>query len=79
MSNTNPSIEAKWAQELYESRRLLQFEARQSLACRTKKQKIELVAKWKKKYSPITVNELLRVARNKSAAGEIANWDVDKM
>ena len=72
MSNTNLYIE-----ELRASRKLLQMEVRAALACRTKKQKIALVAKWRKKYSPIFVQELLNVARNKQAAGDILHWDLD--
>ena len=72
MSNTNLYIE-----ELRASRLLLQGEVRAALACRTKKQKIALVAKWRKKYSPIFVQELLNVARNKQAAGDILHWDLD--
>ena len=72
MSNTNLSIE----QQLLESRRWLQGEIKAALACRTKKQKIALVDRWKLQYSPITVKELLNVARNKSAAGDIIHWEL---
>ena len=74
MSNTNPYIE-----ELRASRLLLQSEVRAALACRTKKQKIALVARWKEKYSPIFVQELLNVARNKQAAGDILHWNLDEI
>ena len=72
MSNTNPYIE-----ELRASRLLLQMEVRAALACRTKKQKIALVARWKSQYSPIFVQELLNVARNKKTAGDILHWDLE--
>ena len=72
MSNTNPYIE-----ELRASRLLLQSEVRAALACRTKKQKIALVARWKSQYSPIFVQELLNVARNKKVAGDILHWDLE--
>ena len=72
MSNTNQSIE----QQLRESRIWLQGEIRSALACKTKKQKIALVERWKSQYSPITVQELLNVARNKSAAGDIIHWNL---
>ena len=72
MSNTNLSIE----QQLLDSRRWLQGEIKAALACRTKKQKIALVDRWKSQYSPITVQELLNVARNKSAAGDIIHWEL---
>ena len=74
MSNTNPYIE-----ELRASRLLLQMEVRAALACRTKKQKIALVARWREKYSPIFVQELLNVARNKQAAGDILHWNLDEI
>ena len=64
-------------QRLLETRRGLQFEIRRALACRTKKQKIKLVEEWKVKYSPVYVQELLNVARNKTAAGDILAWDLD--
>lgn len=66
-------------QQLLESRRRLQGEIRAALACRTKKQKIALVQGWKAKYDPIYVQELLNVARNKQAAGDILAWDLEKM
>ena len=65
-------------QRLLETRRGLQLEIRRALACRTKKQKIKLVEEWKVKYSPVYVQELLNVARNKSVAGDILAWDLDK-
>ena len=64
-------------EELRASRRLLQMEVRAALACRTKKSKIALVNRWKEKYSPIFVQELLNVARNKKTAGDILHWDLD--
>jgi hypothetical protein len=75
LSNTNLSIE----QQLRDSRRWLQGEIKAALACRTKKQKIALVDRWKSQYSPITVQELLNVARNKSAAGDIIHWNLDEI
>ena len=71
--------EAVWAAQLRESRLKMKREMQAALSCRTPQQKRDLVARWKSQYSPIAVDEMLRVARNKSAAGEIANWDVEKM
>ena len=45
--------------------------------CKTKRQKIELVERWKAQYDPIYVRELLNVARNKTAAGDILAWDLN--
>ena len=47
-----------------------------ALMCRTPKQKRALVSEWQAKYSPETVRELLGVAKDKKAAGDIANWDL---
>ena len=55
----------------------LQREVRAALACKTKRQKIELVERWKAQYDPIYVRELLNVARNKTAAGDILAWDLN--
>lgn len=66
-------------EQLRRSRLNLQHEVRQALMCKTKRQKIELVQRWKAKYDPIYVQELLNVARNKQAAGDILAWDLDKL
>jgi hypothetical protein len=79
MTPTQIEQEEKWAKELYESRVRLRAEMRAALSCRTKKQKLDLVQRWKSEYSPTSVEEMLRIARNKSTAGEIANWDIDKL
>ena len=79
MTPTQIEQEAKWAKELYESRVKLRDEVRAALACWTKKQKLDLVKRWKSEYSPTSVDTMLRIARNKSTAGEIANWDINKL
>lgn len=66
-------------EQLLQSRRDLQVEVRRALLCKTKAQKIALVEEWRSKYSPIYVQELLNVARNKRAAGDILAWDLEKM
>ena len=66
-------------EQLRASRLWLQGEIRAAMACRTKKSKIALVNRWKSQYSPITVQELLNVARNKTAAGDIINWNLDEI
>ena len=55
----------------------MQFEVREALSCRTKAQKLALVARWREQYDPIYVQELLNVARNKTAAGDILAWDLN--
>jgi len=57
----------------------LQGEIKAAMGCRTKKAKIALVNRWKSQYSPITVQELLNVARNREAAGDIINWNLDEI
>ena len=64
-------------EQLLASRRRLQFEVRAALSCRTKAQKLALVARWREQYDPIYVQELLNVARNKQAAGDILAWDLN--
>ena len=66
-------------EQLRQSRVNLQMEVHAALMCKTKKQKIALVDRWKQQYSPIYVQELLRVARNKDVAGDILKWDLDKL
>ena len=48
------------------------------MLCRTPKQKRALVAEWESKYQTSTVVEMLNVARDKKAAGDIANWDLSR-
>jgi hypothetical protein len=79
MTLTRTEQELVWARQLYESRLKLKGEMRAALLCRTKKEKLDLVKRWKLEYSPTSVNEMLRIAKNKSAAGDIANWDIEKM
>lgn len=71
--------EEAWRKQLRETRLNFKREMQAALACRTAQQKRDLVTRWKSQYLPTTVDEMLRVARNKPAAGEIANWDVEKM
>jgi hypothetical protein len=63
---------------LYETRLRLKTEMRNALLCRTPKQKRALVKEWEAKYNPSTVVEMLSVARDKKAAGDIANWDLSR-
>ena len=66
-------------EQLRASRLWLQGEIKAAMACRTKKAKIALVERWKSQYSHITVQELLNVARNKKAAGDIIHWNLDEI
>jgi hypothetical protein len=37
-----------------------------------------LAAEWQEKYSEIFYKELIRCAKNKSVAGDIVAWNLDK-
>ena len=45
--------------------------------CIYDKEKIELAAKWKRKYPESTYKELIKMAKDPKARAIIANWDVD--
>lgn len=64
-------------EQLRQSRLNLQREIRAALSCRTKQEKLALVASWKSKYSPTYVDQLIRVARNKEVARDILAWDLN--
>jgi hypothetical protein len=64
-------------EQLLADRKRIQVEVRAALMCRTKKEKLALVDRWRELYSPIHVQELLSVARNKEVAGDILAWDLE--
>jgi hypothetical protein len=64
-------------EQLLADRRRLQGEVRAALSCRTKKDKLALLERWKARYTPDHVQELLNVARNKKVAGDILAWDLE--
>ena len=66
-------------ERLRQTRENLQKEIRLALNCRTDREKIDLVKRWKSQYSPIHVAELLRVAKNRETASKILEWDLNKM
>ena len=66
-------------EQLRRSRLNLQKEVRAALSCRTKSEKLSLVARWKKDYPPLYVKELIAVAKNKRVASDILEWDLDKL
>ena len=63
---------------LRESRIRFREEMWKALSCTSKKQKLALVKEWESKYDKHHVKTLLNCARNKSAAGDIINWNVDE-
>ena len=64
-------------EQLLQSRLRFQGEIRAALECKTKGDKIELVKRWRQRYCPDHVQELLNVARNKQVAGDILAWDLN--
>jgi hypothetical protein len=43
----------------------------------SKEDKVALLTRWKKDYSPTMVDELVRVAKHPEARDKIAKWNVD--
>jgi len=52
---------------------------KRALSCTKKADKIKLAREWEEKYSPTSYRELIRCAKNKEAAGVIANWKIEEM
>ena len=71
-----PSPEVR--KQLLETRTLYKVEMQAACRCRGKREKLALVKRWKKKYPPSTVENLLRVAKNEQARVEIAKWRLDE-
>jgi len=61
---------------LREERLLYKTEMMRALSCRTKKQKIALASEWKEKYSPMTYDGLISLAKNHTARLKVAYWDL---
>ena len=68
--------EDRYQEELLVSRRLLRDEMQRALKAVRPDEKRELVAHWKASYSPVLVNDLLRVAKDPEARYRIANWNL---
>jgi hypothetical protein len=62
--------------KLTEERLLYKTEMLKAIVCRKKKDKITLAAEWKAKYSEMTYNALIMLARNHSARLKVAYWDL---
>lgn len=71
-----PSLEVR--KQLLETRTLYKTEMQAVSRCRGKREKLALVKRWQKKYSPSTVENLLRVAKNEPVRLEIAKWRLDE-
>lgn len=63
--------------KLYRIRLAFQTEMQKAITAKTPKQKRMLVDEWKRKYSTVTYEEMLRLARNKTARLKVAEWNLD--
>jgi len=61
---------------LHQERLMYKTEMMRALSCRTKKQKIKLANEWKEKYSPMTYDGLISLAKNHTARLKVAYWDL---
>ena len=64
-------------EKLMEARRVLRDETRRAIHCIKPKEKVDLVDAWKKKYSTVMVDQLVRVARDGRVRLVVAAWDLD--
>lgn len=63
-------------EKLTQERLLYKTEMLKAISCRTKRQKIKLATEWKAKYSPMTYQALIGLARNHEARLKVAYWDL---
>jgi hypothetical protein len=49
-----------------------------AISARTPKQKRLIADEWKRNYSDVTYEELIRLARNKTARLKVAEWNLDE-
>jgi len=63
-------------ERLHHERLIYKTEMMRALSCRTKKQKIALAAEWREKYSPMTYDSLISLAKNHTARLKVAYWDL---
>jgi hypothetical protein len=69
-------MEMQDIERLNEERLIYKTEMMRALSCRTKKQKIALASEWKDKYSPMTYDGLISLAKNHTARLKVAYWDL---
>lgn len=63
-------------ERLTHERLIYKTEMMKALSCRTKKQKIALAKEWREKYSPMTYDGLISLAKNHTARLKVAYWDL---
>ena len=62
---------------LTEHRSILQKEMSAASRMFSTEDKVALLTRWKKDYSPTMVDELVRVAKHPEARDKIAKWEVE--
>ena len=63
-------------EDLHQERLMYKTEMMRALSCRTKKQKIALAAEWRERFSPMTYQGLIDLAKNHTARLKVAYWDL---
>ena len=63
-------------EDLHQERQIYKTEMMRALSCRTKKQKIALAAEWRERFSPMTYQGLIDLAKNHTARLKVAYWDL---
>ena len=63
-------------ERLHQERLIYKTEMMRALSCRTKKQKIALASEWREKYSSMTYDSLISLAKNHTARLKVAYWDL---
>jgi len=63
-------------ERLNQERQMYKTEMMRALSCRTKKQKIALAAEWREKYTTMTYDGLISLAKNHTARLKVAYWDL---
>ena len=63
-------------ERLAKERLMFKTEMMRALSCKTKKQKIALASEWKKRFSAMTYESLIDLAKNHTARLKVAYWDL---
>lgn len=63
-------------ERLNQERQIYKTEMMRALSCKTKKQKIALAAEWRERFSPMTYDGLINLAKNHTARLKVAYWDL---
>jgi hypothetical protein len=69
-------MEMQDIERLNQERQMYKTEMMRALSCRTKKQKIALASEWREKYTPMTYDGLISLAKNHTARLKVAYWDL---